>query len=75
MNEKQAVSKGYHFTGSYSHDKEEQKQEALKIRGQGFKAMVLTTHPDTLSRGHHGDGYSVYAEQKYFDSERLFSTQ
>ena len=71
MNEKQAIAKGYHFTGNFSHDKEEQKKNALDIRVLGFGAMVINCPPDPLSRGHHGMGYSVYAEQKYFDHVRL----
>lgn len=71
MNKKQAVAKGYRFTGHYSHDKEEQKQNALEIRKSGVKAIVVNIPTNPLSRGNHGMGYSVYAEQKYFDYQLL----
>jgi predicted RNA-binding protein YlxR (DUF448 family) len=69
MTEKQAEKNGYNFTGSYSHDKEEQKNEAKKIREQGFKACVVNNPPSRYSRSHRGMGYSVYAEKKYFDEK------
>jgi hypothetical protein len=64
--ERQAENKGYMFTGDFSHDKEEIKDRAEKIRKDGYKAMVVSKPPDPLSRGHHGTGYSVYAERKFF---------
>jgi hypothetical protein len=69
MTEKQASINGYEFTGHYSHDKENQKNEAKKIRKLGFKACVVSIPPNKYSRGHHGTGYSVYAEKKYFDEK------
>jgi hypothetical protein len=36
------------------------KQQALKLRDEGNKAMVVNVPPNPLSRGHHGMGYAVY---------------
>ncbi len=60
MNEKQAVQKGYVFTGAYSHDKEEMKARAAAERAKGNKACVMDVPASPLSRGSRGMGYSVY---------------
>jgi len=60
MREKQAMREGYTFSGAYSWDKEEIKAEAKAERKKGNKAVMVTVPPDKLSRGYHGDGYSVY---------------
>jgi len=65
MNWKQAKEKGFDFTGIFSWDKEEVKNRAKQIRGKGYKCYLVSEPPDPLSRGHHGTGYSVYAEPKY----------
>ena len=70
MNEEQARREGLGFTGHYSHNKDEQKAHAKEIRDQGFRAIVVNVPTSKLSRGYRGMGYSVYAEQKYFDSRR-----
>ncbi len=71
MNEKQASIKGYAFTGSYGHDKEIILEKAKEIRKNGFRAVVVNTPPNPLSRGSYGMGYSVYADRRYFKNERL----
>jgi len=63
MNERQAEEAGYHFTGAYSHDKEEMKAQAKQEREKGYLAIVVNCPPNPLSRGHHGMGYSVYHKE------------
>jgi hypothetical protein len=75
MNEVQARQEGLSFTGHYSHDKEEVKANAKKIRDQGFNARVVNIPPNPLSRGHHGMGYSVYADKRYFAQETVNDCQ
>jgi len=75
MTKLQAIQQGLSFTGSYSHDKEEQKFNAGEIRKQGYRAVVVNVPPDKLSRGHHGMGYSVYAEKRYFDDKEKIRLQ
>jgi len=65
MNERDARAEGLQFTGHYSHDKEDIKIKALKIRSFGFRAIVVNVPTSKLSRGSHGMGYSVYAEPAY----------
>lgn len=65
MTEREAVKKGYSFTGAYSHDKEEMKLRAAEERAKGNKAIVVDTPPSKYSRGYSGMGYSVY----YIQSE------
>lgn len=71
MNERKAIQEGLSFTGSYSHYKDEQKVEAQKIRARGFRAVVVTIPHNPLSRSNNGNGYSVYADEKYFANELL----
>jgi hypothetical protein len=75
MREQQAEKEGLHFTGSYSHNKEEQKADAEKLRKQGYRAIVCNVPSNPLSRGNNGMGYSVYAEKKYFNDKRLATLQ
>ncbi len=76
MNERQAEQEGYQFTGHYSHDRNEQKANAKKIREEtGYSAIVVNTPTSKLSRGSHEMGYSVYAEKKYFLKKSLDSYQ
>jgi hypothetical protein len=70
MNEKQAMEKGYGFTGAYSHDKDEMKTRLEEYKKVGYKGAVVSIPPNPLSRGHHGMGYSVYIEERYFLDER-----
>jgi hypothetical protein len=60
MTKKQAEQAGYSFHGAYDHNKEKIKERAAQLRKEGNKAIVITEKPDRLSRGHRGDGYSVY---------------
>jgi len=72
MNKQRAEQEGYQFTGDYSHDRDEMKANAKKIREEtGYSAIVVNTPPSPLSRGSHGMGYSVYAEKKYFLKKSL----
>lgn len=71
MNEKQAAGKGYSFTGTYSFDKEEVKEAAKLIRTAGYKAITVTVPFSKLSRGGGGEGYSVYAERRYFTDRMI----
>lgn len=71
MNKKQAESKGYRFTGVYESDKEKVIARRDELKQKGYKAIVVTVPPNKLSRGFHGDGYSLYAEQRYFNDEEI----
>jgi 16S rRNA C1402 N4-methylase RsmH len=75
MTKKQVELKHYRFTGSYSHYKEDQKEEALKIRKQGFKAVVVDIPTSKYSWDTKIMGYSVYAEKKYFDYQNKISAE
>ena len=65
MNEFAATKQGLQYTGHYSHDIEEVKTVAKKIRAEGSRAIVVTIPPNPLSRGYRSTGYSVYVEPKY----------
>jgi len=71
MNKRQAESKGYVFTGAYSHDKEEMKERARAERAKGNKAVVVDEPASKYSRGCRGMGYSVY----YIESEANKATR
>jgi len=60
MNEVQAQKKGYVFTGAYSHNKEEMKEQAAQERAKGNRAMVVDAPTSKYSRGFREMGYSVY---------------
>ena len=75
MNEVQAKREGLSFTGSYSHEKGKQKDDAKIIRDSGFRAIVINCPPSRLSRGSHGMGYSVYAEKAYFENKNLIANK
>lgn len=61
MNKRDAVNKGYQFTGSYNRDKEIIVTEIAELKSQGFKVVIVPakTHG-------YNSGYSVYAEPKLF---------
>ena len=61
--EKEAIERGYEFTGIYSHDKAEVKNRQNEYTG--YKTLLVNVPPNKLSRGHHGMGYSVYVEPRY----------
>ena len=73
MNERKAREEGLSFTGIYSHDKEEVKERISKERKERPKARIIlvTVPPNKLSRGHHGTGYSAYADEVYFAYENM----
>lgn len=73
MNKKNAKEQDLRFTGIFSHDKEEVKDRIKKERKEkpGSRIMLVTEPPNRLSRGHHGNGYSAYADEVYFAHERL----
>ena len=75
MNERKAREEGLSFTGIYSHDKNEVKERIVKERKERPKARIVlaTVPPDKLSRGHHGTGYSAYADEVYFAYENMKS--
>ncbi len=75
MNQQEAVRKGYHYTGIYkSFAKEEIKQRCIdEFKKKGFKAVVVVERSSQYSRGGTKIGYSIYAEQLYFDTRRLTS--
>ncbi len=58
MNEKQAIDKGYSFSGAYSRSKDEIKEQILIEKKLGNKAVIVTKK----SRGRIYDtiGYSMY---------------
>lgn len=62
MNVREARAQGLTFTGSYSSDnKGAIKSEAKRLRGLGFRAVVIT---ETFKhRGGSVTGHSVYAEK------------
>ena len=59
----QLEDKGYSFTGFYSHNREEAKQEALKLRKLGKNARIVLIAGNKYSRGGSSDGYSVYSKE------------
>jgi len=71
MNEVQAKNEELTFHGSYSHDRNEQKEKAIELRKEGYRAVVVNCLPSKLSRGLDGMGYSVYVEKKYFTDRRI----
>lgn len=60
MTRQDAEKAGYVFTGCYSHEKEEMKTVASKLRKEGNRAVVVTVPPDPYARGGGRTGYSVY---------------
>ena len=58
MNEKQAIDKGYGFSGVYSHDKDEVKERILTEKKLGNKAVIVTKK--SCGRGYDTVGYSMY---------------
>jgi hypothetical protein len=67
MTENQAQQEGLHFTGIYNWDKEDVKKQIADRRAKYPKARIVmvNTPPSKLSRGHHGMGYSGYADDIY----------
>ncbi len=59
MNEKQAIEKGYHFTGIYGFNKEGVEQAAATERLKGNKAVTVYAPSSPLSRGNHGGGWKA----------------
>jgi len=67
MTETNAKKEGLHFTGIYSWDKEEVKNRIKDEKEKYPKARIrlVNSPPSRLSRGHHGMGYSAYADEIY----------
>lgn len=69
MNEKQAIGKGFEYTGDYERSMELIKNRQLEYKG--YKTVIVTIPDSPLSRGFIGKGYSIFAEKKYFiDKEK-----
>lgn len=60
MNKREAESRGYVFTGWYSHNKEEISDRVKELRKEGNKAVIVTIPRNPLSRSWHGTGWSAY---------------
>lgn len=61
VNEKQALAKGYHFTGIYSsHDKEGVKDHIAKLKNQFSKAKIILVNASNGFAGYADDTYSIY---------------
>ena len=71
MTEKQAVDKGYRFTGIYERDKEEVKSRKKELEFKNYRTVVVVVPDSKYSRGPKGTGYSLYAETKYFTDVRI----
>ncbi|MHA1410895.1 MAG: hypothetical protein ACTSQY_11405 [Candidatus Odinarchaeia archaeon] len=71
MNERQAIEKGYSFTGVYKNNKEDVK--ARKVEFKSYKTVIVPVKANPYSRGQKTGitGYSLYAEQKYFVDQRI----
>ena len=68
MTEKQAIEKGYQYTGCYSRNKEDLKiTQKNRFSSQGYKSVIIiiTKKDNPLSRGPIGVGYSIYADINY----------
>jgi hypothetical protein len=67
MTEQKAREKGLEFTGHYerSSDDIDIKISALRKQYPDCKFYVVTVPPNPLSRGYHGNGYSIYATPLY----------
>lgn len=77
MNNRTAIEKGYRFTGFYERDKEELKaKKETHFTSLGYKAVIVLVPDSPYSRSASiSVGYSIYAEQKYFDDERRINLQ
>jgi len=74
MNKKQAEEKMYQFTGIYERTRDEAIDKMKdRVINKGYKAVIVTVKDNPLNRGPKGEGYSVYAEEKYFVNERIES--
>ena len=72
MNEQQAREQGLEFTGAFGYDKPKLTAEAAELRKQyKCRAVLVTVKPSPLSRGHHGTGWSIYAEPKVREVNRM----
>ena len=71
MKEKQAIEKGYRFSGVYSHDKEEVKNRIAEEKVKGNKAVLVNKPPSRYSRGHHGMGYSMYVIESEENKKKI----
>jgi len=75
MKEKQALEKGYRFTGDYERNREEIKKQATEYKANGYKVVIVEEPDSKLSSGGCGIGYSIYAEQKYFIDQEIISLE
>lgn len=53
--ERELEARGYHFTGRYTHDRQEAKDYAAELRKQGFRACIV------FVLGTRADGWDVYS--------------
>jgi hypothetical protein len=70
MTEKQAMEKGFQFTGNYERWKEKLVDKLNELKKDGYKCTIVTVPDSQYSRGPRGCGYSIYAERKYYVDER-----
>ena len=66
--EKEAIERGYVFTGVYDWDRE--KVKARQKEFTGYKTLLVSVPPSKLSRSSHGMGYSIYIEPRYERDQR-----
>ena len=71
MTEQQAREKGYSYTGAYERFKDELNDDIQRLKKQGYKCAIVTVPDSKLSRGPISCGYSIYAEQRYFNDKRI----
>jgi len=71
MNEETALRRGYDTTGHFTWDRDELKPKLAEYHKQGYKALIVSIPPNPLSRGHHGTGYGIVVESRYYVDQRV----
>ncbi len=76
MNEKQAIEKGYGYTGAGGRFKEDAIAQIQKLKAKYPKAKFVTIYKKDsgYSRGGSDAWFSVYADKKYVAYKRIEST-
>lgn len=70
MTQEQARQRGYRDAG-YCRNHAEAETKLAEIRALKFRAVLVIEKPNPLSRGCHGNSYSVFAEKKYSDWKEM----
>jgi hypothetical protein len=72
MTKQAATEKGLsNMYFKYSATYEEKQAEIERLRKLGYKAHMVRTPANPLSRGHHGPSYDIYVDQRYHLEQTL----